>query len=76
MFEFIMRQPTLDCSVGLGPTVFWIRIGSVGLQGMRLSVVIKKKKVKLQIHFISHSRLTCNSEGNRFHHDIASNFVK
>jgi hypothetical protein len=40
MFEFIMRQLTLDCSVGLGPTVFWIRIGSVGLQGMRLSVVI------------------------------------
>jgi hypothetical protein len=38
MFEFIMRQLTLDCSVGLGPTVCWIRIGSVGLQ--KLSVVI------------------------------------
>ncbi len=35
-----------------------------------------KKKVKPQIHLKSHSRLTCNSEGNRFHRGIASNFVK
>lgn len=30
MFQFIMRHP-LDCLVKLGPTVCWIRIGSVGL---------------------------------------------